>query len=198
MNPTETEVMSTVSAGAVAVASVGAFASASIAASSTQSMWSLFNQYQLIMMFPFMRSYLTAQFQYFIQGFDFAMFDFEFLDFMNDPYVSENAMIIGYDQPDKLYAEHGLESGSYIVNQFQFFRVIIYLMMIHGGYMILYTTLKCKHKKGILKRLNRVLLNLFHYNIYIKILLEGFIFNFLAAATEVYRIEDAKKHTVSY
>lgn len=38
----------------------------------------------------------------------------------------------------------------------------------------------------------------FHYDIYFKMMLEAYLFNLLAAATEVVRINDASDHTVSY
>lgn len=137
-NKGQLEVMATASTVALAGAAASAFVSASLASSSTQSMWSLMNQYQLVIMFPLLRSYLSEEFKYFIKGFEFALFNFYFLGTVEDPLTLSLSETIGYDQPDELYQDNGLESGCYVINQLSLIRVFMTIAVLHVMFLLIH------------------------------------------------------------
>ena len=131
MSESQLEVMQVFSTAAAATVAAGAFASASVFASSTQSMWCLLNQYQLIMMFPYLRTHLSDEFKYFLNGFEFAFFNFKFLGFLSSSYFEDTTHFLDYEQPDEVYKEYALESGSYAVNQFYLLQVLVGIAIMH-------------------------------------------------------------------
>jgi len=115
----------------VIVASVGLGVISSVAGSSGQSAWALLNQFQLVLMLPFLKSFLTAEFIFFIRDFEFALFNFSFLDFFDLPVVNQDEDTLHYIQPDSIYEENNIESGSFLINQVNLLKSLIITFIIH-------------------------------------------------------------------
>lgn len=165
---------------------------------SSQAIWSILNQYQLIILLPFLRGYLSDQFKYFINGYQAAFFKFTFLNPLSLPVVSEQRNKLTYDQPDPLFAENGFESGSYIINQMGLIIMMSILVVCHLLFLLSAKLLKYENKNTLVRYFHRKIKDLMHFDIYIKVLLEAFVFNFLAALSEVSRFSQSKEHFISY
>ena len=178
-------------------ASIGALFSASFLGSTAQSAWALLNQYQLILILPYLKSYLTKEFKFFIRDFKFALFDFDFLNIIPIPYLTKDTNTLHYPQPDEIFAENDLESGSFIVNQLDLFKMIFIIGVIHSVFMVLRKMIPCTDSPKLLAISNK-LLDTFQFAIYFRIIIEAYVFSFLAAFSEVYRVDTATEHMISY
>ena len=89
------------------------------------------SQFQLVLMLPFLKSFLTAEFIFFIRDFEFALFNFSFLDFFDLPVVNQDEDTLHYIQPDSIYEENNIESGSFLINQVNLLKSLIITFIIH-------------------------------------------------------------------
>ena len=94
-------------------------------ASSGPSVWALINQYQLILLLPMLGTYLENNFEFYITEFELMSFDFDFMDFIEFPFIDPKVDVIDYQQPNKLFRNNGVESGSFIHNHYRFIKVIL-------------------------------------------------------------------------
>lgn len=123
--------VSSVASAATAAATIGICFTSSILSSTSQSAWALLNQYQLVLLLPYLRGYLTKEFIFFIRDFKFALFNFAFVDEIYVPYMTKGDTMWEYDQPDFVFAENDLESGSFIVNQLSLVKSLLIIMALH-------------------------------------------------------------------
>ena len=161
--------------------------------SSSQGIWTLFNQYQLILMLPFLRSNLSKDFFVFIRNIQFVAFDFSFLksiSIMNTPNLKK---IFDYEQNDQVYYENSLESGSFIVNQFSLIQVVIITIILHSCWLFISILFRWSSSKIL--NLKKKIFNFFNFKTYIRFAIESFLFGFISAFTE--QQWSAKKSTPS-
>jgi hypothetical protein len=125
------DAMSETTRATVIAGSIGVGFISSIAGSSGQSAWALLNQFQLVMILPLLRSYLTEEFVFFIRDFKFTLLNFSFLKPLELPIINHKNKYLNYKQPDSVYEENSLESGSWFVNQLDLFKVIIIIIVLH-------------------------------------------------------------------
>ena len=100
----------------------------------------------------------------------------------------------GYEQKDQVYYDNGLTSGSFIVNQFGLIRIFILVIFIHLWWLISVKVIFWTSQKII--NLKQKVFNFFHFQTYIRLILEAFLFNFIAAFTEAVRIRDALSSSI--
>ena len=84
-------------------------------------------------------TYLGNDFHFYITEFQFASFDFEFLKFMEFPvFESGPAFIdeIDYEQPDELFADNEIESGSAFYNHFQFIKAMFIMFLLNTAFIV--------------------------------------------------------------
>jgi len=106
---------------------VSSVASSMIFDSSLQGMWSLFNQYQLILLLPFLNTYLYPEFEYFINNFDTFRMEFSVVNIKSYSFMDDVETSFERDQTDSVYVKNGYESGSFIINQSGMILVILAL-----------------------------------------------------------------------
>jgi hypothetical protein len=106
--------------------------SSSIFDSSMQGMWSLFNQYQLLLLFPFLDTYLFPEFLYFITQFNMFKFDLSFLEIDDLPYLDKSKHVFYVEQRNKVFKDNDYESGSFAINQSEIFFTVTVLIMLSG------------------------------------------------------------------
>ena len=95
--------------------------------SSLQGMWSLFNQYQLTLILPLLKTFLFDEFIYFISEMEYLSFSLDFISFKHIGFFNSLHDYLDYDQSDEVYMDIGYDSGSYIVNQSGFYIMIVIL-----------------------------------------------------------------------
>ena len=133
----------------VALAAVGYVSSASSSSNSTnskQSIWAQINLYQDIILIPLLGTYLGNDFHFYITEFEMVFFNFEFLKFIEFPILESGLSIIeelDYEQPNELFSENEIESGSAFVNYFQFIKALFIIFVIN----IVFIVFRCAINK---------------------------------------------------
>ena len=104
-------------------------AGATSSSGSSQSLWTIINLYQEILLLPMLGTYLGNDFHYYITEFKLALFDFEFLKFAPVPVLESSPSIIDeldFKQPNELFESNSFESGSAFYNCFQLLKVMFF------------------------------------------------------------------------
>ena len=177
------------SGGVILASTTAWFIGSTFGYSSPQGIWTFFNQYQLILMLPFLRTNLSKNFFVLVKYLKFVTLSFSFLDdipFLDIPYIND---AFDYEQKDKVYYDNGLISGSFIVNRLNFFKAILSTIFCHIFWLIAFKFIRWSYQ--IVTDFKQKTLNTFHLNNYIKLIFASFLFNFIAAFTEALRIDDA-------
>ena len=114
------------SAGITAlITALSSFASGS----SGQSIWAMINQYQLVLLLPILGTYLENNFRFYVSEFQ-VMAGFSVLDYVQLPVIDITMGSIDYEQPNKLFADNGYESGSFIYGQYGAIKVLLIISAI--------------------------------------------------------------------
>ena len=177
----QTETLATTTKATVgATMVVGAVSSMSGAssASSGPSVWALINQYQLILLLPMLGTYLENNFEFYITEFELMSFDFDFMDFIEFPFIDPKVDVIDYQQPNELFRNNGVESGSFIHNHYRFIKVILIVFICDMIFiltkLIIFKLIKPKHQcwtkifdKGS---------GFFRFGVYLRSLIEASLF----------------------
>ena len=101
----------------IASASVAASACTSIAsASSPQSIWSIVNQYQLMMTFQLLGWYISPDVQGYINEFQYSSFSFSFVPYYSVPGLSKVYSFFSTPQSNANLGNVGLDYGSTVAN----------------------------------------------------------------------------------
>ena len=163
----------------------------------SNSLWVLLNQYQLYLMLPFLNTYLPYDFVYFVREFQFVLLDFKLEDIVIFSWAYKKSNGLDFEQPDVVFKDNGIESGSFFINQLD--NVIIFSIFIIVNvcllllYLLLSAYLKMSDKK-ITKRCSKF----FHFKVYIRYLIEAYLFAMISCFNELYHAELAKHHPWSY
>ena len=168
--------------GSIVVTTITSTFGTMIGFSSSQGVWGLFNQYQLILMLPFLRTNLSKDFFVFMSNFKFITFDFSFMEDVSLQKLLNFKDVFDYEQTDEVYSDNGLESGSFLVNQFNVFQTILLILFLHASWLLASKMINWSWSK--LKNLKKKMSNFFHFQTYIRFVIESFLFGFLAAFTE--------------
>ena len=166
--------------------------------SSLQGMWSLFNQYQLTLILPLLKTFLFDEFIYFISGMEYLSFSLDFISFKHIGFFNSLHDYLDYDQSDEVYMDIGYDSGSYIVNQSGFYIMIVILAIWNLLFLPVYMYYKLD-EQSIWTSFVKKIGNMLHISLYIRIMFEGFVFNFLLTSHELYKSSNIfHKHFISY
>ena len=76
------------------------------------SMFSLFNQFQLLFLLPMIPAYIPVKLKNFILGLDFALFSFDFISIDSIPKIKEVDLWISFPQKDTYINEIGVNFQS--------------------------------------------------------------------------------------
>lgn len=123
--------MSYVTGGLVLASATTSIVGASIGMSSSQGVWSLFNQFQLILMLPLLRSNVPQDLIVFADNLEFVTFNFAFVSKPTLDQLQRIKNTFDYAQPDAVYYDNSMQSGSFVVNQFGFIETVVATMLMH-------------------------------------------------------------------
>lgn len=176
---TEAVATTTVTQTAVAVAVGASLVTSTLNTSSPSSAWSVFNQLQLLILFLLVDTYIPVDVRGYIEGQDFALFNFDFIPAVDIPYINVPAEWMDFEQPDVNLAKVGVNSGSTFTNVFSLLLTIVILVAFH---IVVKLSPKCKNKeetgakskiKNLWMKLRLTLLEWFRYAIYVRLILEA-------------------------
>lgn len=152
--------------------------------SSPQSIWSMINQYQLFLTLPLVGWYMSPELILFIQNFEFTAFTINFI-----PYEKLFVFEFLYNwldipQSNQNFEAMGIESGSVIINQLGVILMFIWLISMHLVYLLLKHKVLWKIESKILTKFFDKLDVIMIYNMYIRVIMEVFLFATLASFSE--------------
>ena len=84
-------------------------------------------------------TYLGDDFLYYITEFKIALFDFQFLKFVEVPVFESSPSIIDkidFEQPLELFADNEFESGSAFFNCFQIFKAMLIFFLFNMAFLV--------------------------------------------------------------
>ena len=95
-----------------------------LAGGSAASIWVLINLHQLLEILPLLNTYIDEEFLYYVLDFELFTLNFEFTSFIELPKIDLWFQSFDFSQVDILYEESGFESGSFVVNYYEFLRLL--------------------------------------------------------------------------
>ncbi|CAI2361785.1 unnamed protein product [Moneuplotes crassus] len=180
------EALGTTTAAVTGTSTSSGVASAAISAGSRSSAWVMINQYQLLISTPTLETGMPDELLAFLDEFSFFTFNFEFLDSWKWP-VSEGIVEeFDFPQPANGLKLIGYESGSIIVNQYNFSKVVVVVLLVHAVFVVLYCALKkkCQESWGF-QKISEFLGKLFVFGAYVRIAIEGFLYVLINSLSEI-------------
>lgn len=176
---TEAQATTTITQTTVVVGVSASAATSAMNASSPTSVWSIINQLQLLILFLLIDTYIPDDVRGFIEGQDFALFNFDFIPATDIPYINIPTEWMDFEQSDVNLAMVGVKSRSTFTNMFSLLLTVISLFIIH---ILVKLMPKCRSNqddvsrsraKKTLSLLRVKLLYWFMYVIYIRMVLEA-------------------------
>ena len=170
---------------AIAGTSAGlSVASSMLNGGSISGAFSVFNQFQLFILLPLIPKHFPEKVTNYILGLDFAMFSFDFIPHEDIPFFDTLTSWIEFPQKDGYLNEIGMNSGSTFINYVPIMWFILLLVLIHIVVTIIFwTSLKAK-KTNWFRRAAKVVFVFFTVNLYIRFILEVFLFVNLSIVSE--------------
>lgn len=113
---------------------VGISASVSVSlmtVTSPQAAFSIVNQLQLLLILPLIGTFMTNNVLLFIEGMDFASFNFGFMSPTKISYVEEKILDVTEAHDDEYLKKIGIEFKSTLFNQISLFQVVLLLITLH-------------------------------------------------------------------
>ena len=165
--------------------------------STSNSLWVLLNQYQLYLMLPLLNTYLPYDFVYFIRELQFVLLDFKLEDIALLSLIYETSDGLDYEQPVSVLRDNGIESGSFFINQLDNVIIFSTFIMMNVIFILLYLALSACLKmsdKQVTKRCSKF----FHFTVYIRHIIEAYLYAMLSCLSELYHVDLAKHHPWSY
>jgi hypothetical protein len=105
---------------------------AGIKASSPMGVWSLFNQFQLIIILSLLKTYIPLDVNEYIQQQDFALLDFSFIPFDRIPYLYYPTECFNFKQTDEKLFNIGFEWRSSFNNLYSVFIILTIAVVFHA------------------------------------------------------------------
>jgi hypothetical protein len=103
-----------------------------ISSSSMNSVWSMINQFQLLLLLPLTQVYMSNAVVDYLVGMDFTMFSFRFLPISGIVNTTENELINFHIMQEKEYfSDIGLISQSTIINNISLTFMFLIIIVIH-------------------------------------------------------------------
>ncbi|CAI2380394.1 unnamed protein product [Moneuplotes crassus] len=171
------------------VGSSAAIASVSsiLSGSSISSFFSVMNSLQLAILLPLIPKYFPIDVLAFLKGMSFAMLSFDFIKLEEIPFVEDITEWIDYPQPDEYLGSIGMSSGSSLINYLSFLVFICFIGICHLCIVLCRgCILKTKNKK--LSKLMDKLFEFFTFNLYLRILIQAYLFTIWSIFSEIYAL----------
>lgn len=147
---------------------------------------------------PYLNGYLPPAFLKFLDAFSFSFFNFKFLKSLQPSFVNDIIDEIDYVHPFMEYRENQFESGSYFVNQLQLMLTFLTIAALHLTLLLLFKILSWKINHPLFIFVQIHVKDMLHFKVYIRLIIEAYLFAFLAAFNEFFRFRNASSHPFSY
>ena len=194
----EEVLVATMTTVSVSTTTATVFTAAAGAGTSSASAWVMINQYQLLLTTPVLETEMPEDLLFFLEGFEFSSFQFNFLDGFTLGSIDITVDSFDFEQQAPGLEVIGYDSGSSIVNDYNFAKAILIILCVNFIIMSIYYMLPRMHKYGWFTKLYTKLSSFFAFTLYVRITIEAFYFVFLTALSEIAENTDNVKDATSY
>ena len=163
----------------------GSAATSMSSAASVQSIWSVVNQYQLMMTFQLVGWYISPEVQDYINEFQFSSFSFSFIPYFNVPYIDKAYNFFWTTQTYSDLKNVGLDWGSTIANEFSLFVNLFWVILLNIAFLMIRKCLIHKAKKEWIIKIFNVVSKTFLLAIYIRLVIEAYLYFLMSGVSEV-------------
>ena len=153
--------------------------------SSPSAVFSMINNLQLMLLLPMVAEYVSNTVKSLILGTSFAILSFDFIDIDKIRFVNDLTNWMSYPQSDEYLNDLGFRSGSAIINYLPLMATIILIGLIHLLVTCCYSCSKQKKESSKCRKPSDFLFKMFTFNIYIRLILEGYVFILVSTLTEL-------------
>ena len=117
-------------------ASVGVSMSVAVLVSIVQftspiCIWSILNQFQMIMLLIFTGAFIPEAVREYLLGVDFVLFNFKFLSLLEVPFISDLHDWMKFDQQNQNLKDIDIDYGSAAINNIAFVVILIIFIFLH-------------------------------------------------------------------
>ena len=151
----------------------------------------------MYLVIPFFKSYLTITFIGILSNFSIAFYNFSFLSGLKIIYFDNSTNELDYPQEDERFNESGITSGSFAINELNYFKSFMIIFSINILF-IIFKAIWNWFWKDKMEKVFKFLSEFFHFKTYIRMVLEGYIFWLLWSLSENYTLYNVKDNTASY
>ena len=129
-------------------ASMGVAAAVSLMnMSSPVGIWSIINQFQMLMLLILTGAFIPETVRQYLSGMDFVSLNFDFIPFIEVPLISDLYLWMKFDQTNDNLEDIGLDDGSTVVNNISFLVILLIFITLHLPIALIYT--KTRSKTGL-------------------------------------------------
>ena len=129
-------------------ASMGVAAAVSLMnMSSPVGIWSIINQFQMLMLLILTGAFIPETVRQYLSGMDFVSLNFDFIPFIEVPLISDLYLWMKFDQTNDNLEDIGLDDGSTVVNNISFLVILLIFITLHLPIALIYT--KTRSKAGL-------------------------------------------------
>ena len=129
-------------------ASMGVAAAVSLMnMSSPVGIWSIINQFQMLMLLLLTGAFIPLTVRHYLSGMDFVSLNFDFIPFIEVPLISDLYLWMKFEQHNDDLKDIGLDYGSTVVNNISFLVILLIFVTIHLPIALIYTQTRSKTSK---------------------------------------------------
>ena len=180
------------------VSIVAAIVASAAGSGSNSDAWFMINQYQLMLSVPLLETELPPKLLYFLEGFEFSTFQFNFLEDWSFGEVDNRVSRFDYPQPREGLKIIGYESGSSIVNEYNFAKAMFTICCTNLCIMLFYYIFKSLRRYKWFRKLFKRFSKFFVLTVYVRTIIEAYFFVLLSSMSEIVSSQDTVKNGWSY
>ena len=129
-------------------ASMGVAAAVSLMnMSSPVGIWSIINQFQMLMLLILTGAFIPETVRQYLSGMDFVSLNFDFIPFIEVPLISDLYLWMKFEQTNDDLGDVGLDDGSTVVNNISFLVILVIFITLHLPIALFYTQTRSKTGK---------------------------------------------------
>jgi hypothetical protein len=171
--------------GGVAAGTVSSIFSSS----SSQGAWSSINQFQLYLLLPLVGAHIHADVLAFLEGFNFSMISFSFIDLASMPGISSVLALLPESSNSAYMQSIGLEYESTLRNIAGMLLLLVGLVILHAGVVTPLQMQAKKYNEGHrFKRWMGLVFLFFTFTVYIRVVLESYLLVCLSCVLEFWKL----------
>ena len=112
--------------------------------SSPIGVWSIINQFQMLMLLILTDAFIPETVRQYLSGMDFVSLNFDFIPFIKVPLISELYLWMKFEQNNDNLEDIGVDDGSTVVNNISFLVILLIFVTLHLPIALIYTKTRSK------------------------------------------------------